>query len=68
MWGKNKDEEFSCTAKLRYSAKDCPCKYYPLGENKALLEFEESQRAPSPGQSAVLYEGNKVIGGGKIEI
>ena len=68
MWGKNKDEEFSCTAKLRYSAKDAPCRYYPLGENKALLEFLEPQRAPSPGQSAVLYDGAKVIGGGKIEL
>ena len=68
MWGRDKTQEFSCTAKLRYSAKDCPCRYYPLGENKGLLEFEEPQRAPSPGQSAVLYDGKKVIGGGKIEI
>ena len=68
MWGRDKTQEFDCTAKLRYSAKDSACKYYPLGENKALLEFSEPQRAPSPGQSAVLYEGNKVIGGGKIEI
>ncbi len=66
MWGKNENEEFSCTAKLRYSAKDSPCRYYPLGEGKALLEFEELQRAASPGQSAVFYDGDRVIGGGKI--
>ena len=67
MWGKNENQEFSCTAKLRYSAKDSPCRYYPLGENRAVLEFKEPQRAPSPGQSAVLYEGERIIGGGKIE-
>ncbi len=68
MWGRDKTQEFQCTAKLRYSAKDSPCKYIPLGEDKAILEFAEPQRAPSPGQSAVLYEDEKVIGGGKIEL
>ncbi len=68
MWGKDKTAEFWCTAKLRYSAKDMPCRYFPLGEDKAVLEFEEPQRAPSPGQSAVLYDGDKIIGGGKIEL
>lgn len=67
MWGQNADEEFSCTAKLRYSAKDSPCRYHPLSEGRGMLEFETPQRAPSPGQSAVLYDGKKVIGGGKIE-
>ena len=66
MWGRDKAQEFECTAKLRYSAKDMPCKYYPLGESKARLEFEEPQRAPSPGQSAVFYDKDRVIGGGKI--
>ena len=66
MWGKDKAHEFECTAKLRYSAKDSPCRYYPLGENRAMLEFAEPQRAASPGQSAVFYDGDKVIGGGKI--
>lgn len=68
MWGKKEDQEFLCTAKLRYSAKDTPCRYFPLGEGRAVLEFDEPQRAPTPGQSAVLYEGEKIIGGGKIEI
>ncbi len=56
----------SCTAKLRYSAKDAPCIFHPIGENEAVLEFEKPERAPSPGQSAVFYSGDMVLGGGKI--
>lgn len=56
----------SCTAKLRYSARDDKCVFYPLSENEGLLEFETPQRAPSPGQSAVMYSGEAVLGGGKI--
>lgn len=56
----------SCTAKLRYSARDEVCTLHPLGENEAVLEFEKPQRAPSPGQSAVFYSAEVVLGGGKI--
>ncbi len=59
-------EEFTCTAKLRYSAKDSECKVFMTGENEAVLEFREPQRAPSPGQSAVFYDGEYLLGGGKI--
>ena len=56
----------ACTAKLRYSAKDEKCLFHPLSENEALLEFEKPQRAASPGQSAVFYDVDAVLGGGKI--
>ena len=36
------------------------------GENEITLEFDEPQRAPAKGQSAVLYDGDLVIGGGII--
>ncbi len=55
-----------CTAKLRYSARDEECILHPLGENEAMLEFTKPQRAPSPGQSAVFYLDDAVLGGGKI--
>ena len=50
-------ESLSCTAKLRYSAADTPCTVCPTGENTAVIEFETPVRAPSPGQSAVFYQG-----------
>ena len=55
-----------CTAKLRYSAKDDECAISKLNEYEALIEFKNPQRAPSPGQSAVFYNGNVVLGGGII--
>lgn len=58
--------DLSCTAKLRYSAKDEPCRVFMTGENEAVIEFERPQRAPSPGQSAVFYDGEYLLGGGKI--
>lgn len=57
---------FNCTAKLRYSAKDMPCRVEPLGDGKAVIEFDTPQRAPSVGQSAVFYDGDILLGGGII--
>ncbi len=62
----DKKSDFACTAKLRYSAKDSACKVFKTGEKEAVLEFDTPQRAASPGQSAVLYDGEYLLGGGKI--
>ncbi len=58
--------DFTCTAKLRYNAKDTACKVFVTGESEAVIEFEIPQRAPSPGQSAVFYDGEYLLGGGFI--
>ncbi len=53
------------TAKLRY--RHAPAEaLLSLTETGAVLEFSEPQRAPTPGQAAVFYDGDIVIGGGKI--
>ena len=39
---------------------------YPAGEDRIRLEFDEPQRAPTPGQAVVLYQGDVVLGGGTI--
>lgn len=58
--------DISCTAKLRYSARDEECVFHPIGESEAVLEFKKPQRAATPGQSAALYCGDVLLGGGKI--
>lgn len=60
------DQPIVCTAKLRYSAKDDECVVYKLNDDEALIEFKNPQRAPSPGQSAVFYDGKIVLGGAII--
>jgi tRNA-specific 2-thiouridylase len=38
----------------------------PLGERRVEVRFDEPQRAVTPGQSVVFYDGEQVIGGGII--
>ena len=56
--------KFSCEAKIRYRQKRTPVTVWPEGEDRVRLEFDEPQRAVTPGQSAVLYDGDTVLGGG----
>ena len=60
------DGTLNVTAKLRYRHKDSPATVRMTGEKEAVIEFASPQRAPAPGQSAVLYDGDIVIGGGII--
>jgi len=53
-------------AKIRYGARQTPCTVHPLGEGAVRVEFDEPQRAISPGQSVVFYDGDLVVGGGVI--
>lgn len=58
--------ELKVTAKLRYRHKESPAILKTEGENGAVLIFETPQRAAAPGQAAVFYDGDIVIGGGTI--
>lgn len=55
------------TAKIRHSRRDCPATVEPLGDGRVRILFDEAQRACAPGQSAVFYEGDAVLGGGFLE-
>lgn len=54
------------TAKARYSQKESKAVIHPLDENSVLVEFEEKQRAVTPGQAVVFYNDDVVVGGGTI--
>lgn len=54
-------------AKIRYRHAAAPATVWATGENSFHLEFDEPQRAISPGQSCVLYIGDILAGGGIIE-
>ncbi len=55
-----------CEAMIRYNQKPQPATVY-LEDNRLKACFDAPQRAPSPGQSLVIYKGDKVIGGGIIK-
>lgn len=58
--------EFSCEVKIRYRSPAVPARVrlYP---DHCLLSFEQPQRAVTPGQAAVFYDGDILIGGAWIE-
>ena len=59
-------EPMAVTAKIRHSQFDQPATVYPEENGLARVVFDEPQRAISPGQAVVLYQGDTVIGGGTI--
>ena len=60
-------ESIHCAAKTRYRQADQTCKVIPLAEDKVKVIFEQQQRAITPGQSVVFYDGEVCLGGGVIE-
>ncbi|WP_281524161.1 tRNA 2-thiouridine(34) synthase MnmA [Dolosigranulum pigrum] len=62
------EAEFRCTAKFRYRTDDVPVTIKMNNDRtEAIVEFDESQRAITPGQAIVLYDGEECLGGGTID-
>lgn len=59
-------EPMRVLAKLRYRHTEQPAVIYPWENGQVMVEFDRPQRAPSPGQAAVFYDGEMVVGGGTI--
>ena len=55
------------SAKTRYRQADVACSVAPEGADRFTLRFDEPQWAVTPGQSAVLYDGDVCLGGGIID-
>ncbi len=53
--------------RIRYRSEGAGATVTPLGGGRAGVEFDEPQKAPAPGQAAVFYRGEEVLGGGWIE-
>lgn len=55
-----------CKAKLRYRQVEQPAVVTPRADGSVQILFDEPQRAVTPGQAAVLYDGEVVLGGGTV--
>lgn len=53
-------------AKIRYAHRAAPATITPLPGGQVRVEFQEPQRAITPGQAVVFYQGREVLGGGTI--
>jgi tRNA-specific 2-thiouridylase len=60
------DGEIEAEAKIRYSHKGARCRIKRTAGDEVLCSFEEPQRAITPGQAVVFYQGDYVLGGGTI--
>ena len=59
-------EPIRVLAKARYRQREQPATLYPLPGQRLRLLFDAPQRALTPGQALVFYEGDTVLGGGTI--
>ena len=65
--GRAPDSPFRTSVKVRSHAPEAAALISPLGD-QARIEFDAPQRALAPGQAAVFYDGDRVIGGGPIAV
>jgi tRNA-specific 2-thiouridylase len=65
--GKPPEIPCACTAKIRYRQPDQACTITSIDDMSCRVEFQTPQRAVTPGQSVVFYQGEVSLGGGVIE-
>lgn len=65
LWFSKPELPLNCMAKIRYRQKDTPCTVVEI-DDQLRVSFEVPQRAISPGQSVVFYDGEICLGGAVI--
>ena len=61
-----RQEPFEATVKIRYGHPGAEATVTPLPNDRAEVRLHAPQRAVTPGQAAVFYDGDRVAGGGWI--
>ena len=61
------EDEKRVIAKIRYNHKGAPAVIRRIGEDEIECVFDDPQRAMTPGQAVVFYDGENVLGGGTIK-
>ena len=62
----NVPDRFRCDAKIRYRHTAAPAEVEQLGDGRFRVTFDDPQYGVAPGQAVVLYDGDRVLGGGWI--
>ena len=65
--GETPKGELRCAVKTRYRQREQRATAIPTGPDTLRVVFDEPQRAITPGQTVVLYDGDTVLGGGLID-
>jgi tRNA-specific 2-thiouridylase len=55
-----------CTVQQRYRSRPTPCRVEPLSGGRARIHFDYPEPRGAPGQAAVVYRGDRVLGGGVL--
>ena len=60
--------EIKISTRVRYRHKETPSTISPINAETAIVHFDSPEAAVTPGQAAVFYEGDEVLGGGFIAV
>ncbi len=60
------NKDFRCEVQIRYRSRPAPAEIIQMGNNRVKVIFETAQRAITPGQAAVFYKDDRVLGGAWI--